>query len=93
MQSLDPSIGTTIVVPFLKLSPPWQLCDMMLLSVPRSSVLSLLLSGTNKLENESYLLSEILVSYLSSGLTCGLMDESALVDGCGSFNNPDVFLE
>lgn len=69
---------------------------MMLLSaVVRSSVLSLLLSVTNNFDNESDLLPDSRVCSSSDGLTCGLLDETALGDGRGSvvlkyFNNPDI---
>ena len=63
-----------------------------LLLVLRSSVLSLLLSGTNKLNNEFDLLPDSRVCSSSDGLTCGLVDATALVDGCVSvdLNNPYI---
>ena len=66
-----------------------------LLLVLRSSVLSLLLSGTNKLDNESNLLPDSRVCSSSDGLTYGLVDARALVDGCVSvdlkhLNNPYI---
>ena len=66
---------------------------LLLLLVLRSSVLSLLLSGTNKLDNESDLLPDSRVCSSSDGVTCGLIDARALVDGCVSvdlkhLNNP-----
>ena len=67
-----------------------------LLLILRSSVLSLLLSGTNKLDNESDLLPDSRVCSSSDGLTRGLVDATALVGGCISvdlkhLNNPDIF--
>ena len=59
-------------------------CQVLLLEVIRSSVLSLLLSGTNELDNESDLLSDSHVCSSSAGLICGLVDATALVDGCVS---------
>ena len=70
----------------------------LLLEVLRSSVLSLLLSGTNELDNESDLLLDSHVCSSSDGLTCGLVNATALLDGCVSvdlkyLNNPDIFRE